>query len=67
MTVMLVGCNGTWSQSKGAATCTGTLVTVDPKELGQSGLTPEDTHELTGQTLVLFAIVFGFLALRKAL
>ena len=59
----LVACDGTWTQSEGSLRCTGTLVEVphDP------GITLEDAKELSDQTLVLFAIVFGYLALRKAL
>ncbi len=59
----LVACDGTWTQSEGSLRCTGTLVEVphDP------GLTSEDANELSGQAIILFAIVFGVLALRKAL
>ncbi|MCY1392148.1 hypothetical protein D3C76_250580 [compost metagenome] len=63
----LVACDGTWTQSSGALSCVGTLVTVDQSELSQSGITPEESSDLTGQAIILFAIVFGFLALRKAL
>ncbi len=59
----LVACDGTWTQSEGSLRCVGTLVEVPH----QPGLTSEDVSELTGQAIILFAIVFGVLALRKAL
>lgn len=59
----LVACDGTWTQSEGSLRCTGTLVEVPH----QPGLTSEQTSELIDQVIVLFAIVFGVLALRKAL
>ncbi len=59
----LVACDGTWTQSEGSLRCVGTLVEVPH----QPGLTSEDASELSGQAIILFAIVFGVLALRKAL
>lgn len=59
----LVACNGTWSQSDGSLRCVGTLVEVPH----QPGLTPEEAKELYDNALVLFALVFGFLVLKKAL
>lgn len=59
----LVACNGNWSQSDGSLRCVGTLVEVPH----QPGITPEEAKDLTDQAIVLFAIVFGLLALRKAL
>ncbi|MNO01894.1 hypothetical protein D3C81_2221620 [compost metagenome] len=63
----LLACDGNWTQASGAISCTGTLITVDSSNLSQSGLTIEDAGDLRGETLVLFAVVFGFLALKKAL
>lgn len=62
----LLACDGSWTQSNGAISCTGTLITVDSANLSHSGLTIEDAGELRGDVLILFAIVFGFLALKKA-
>lgn len=64
----LIACDGTWlSNSDGALTCVGTLVSIDRNEIAPSGITPEDASQLFNNAVVLFAIVFGFLALRKAL
>lgn len=63
----LIACDGTWTQAGGALSCTGTLVAVDSTQLPQSGVTPEERDDLTGEAIVLFAIVFAVLALKKAL
>lgn len=60
-------CNGQWVISGNAPTCSGTLTTVAADQLPGNGMTTEDALELHGQTLVLFAIVFGILAIKKAL
>ncbi len=62
-----ISCNGTWAQSNGAITCSGTLVTVAREELAPAGLSSEDRDQLLDQTIVLFAVIFGILAVRKAL
>lgn len=65
----LLSCvDGNWATSpEGYISCSGTLQIIEPDELGQSGLSPEDIPELTGQALILFAVVFGILAIKKAL
>ncbi|HCE6411664.1 TPA: hypothetical protein NHO45_006223 [Pseudomonas aeruginosa] len=45
----------------------GTLVTVAREELAPAGLSSEDRDQLLDQTIVLFAVIFGILAVRKAL
>lgn len=65
----LLSCvDGNWSASpEGFIACSGTLQIIERDELGHSGLSPEDIPELTGQALILFAVVFGILATKKAL
>ena len=65
----LLSCvDGNWATSPdGYIACTGTLQTIERDELGHFGLTPEDIPVLTGQALILFAVVFGILAMKKAL
>jgi len=47
--------------------CHGTLQSVPASELGSSGLSLEDWAEYRGDVLVLFAMVFGVLAIKKAI
>ena len=65
----LLACvDGNWTaNAEGYIACTGTLQVIERHELGHSGLTPEDIPELTGQALILFSVVFGILAIKKAL
>ena len=64
----LLACDGSWKTSPdGYLSCVGTLTAIERDELGHSGLTPEDIPVLTGQALILFAVVFGILAIKKAL
>lgn len=65
--MFFAACDGAWTQAGGSLSCSGTLVAVDASTLSPPGITAEEGSELTGQALILFAIVFGFLALRKAL
>lgn len=59
----LIACEGTWQQSPdGYLLCAGTLTVVaDP------ALTLDDALQLKDSALMLFVIVFGFLALKKAI
>lgn len=64
----LLACDGSWKTSPdGYLSCVGNLTAIERDELGHSGLTPEDIPVLTGQALILFAVVFGILATKKAL
>ena len=60
-------CDGVWLSAGQTPVCSGTLSTVAQNEISPSGLTAEDYSELRGHALVLFAIVFGALVLKKAL
>lgn len=62
-----VACDGDWLLVNGSLSCTGTLITVAQNEMPQQGLDPEDMGALIDHTMVLFALVFGFLALKKAI
>ncbi|EKN7498907.1 TPA: hypothetical protein ACKR0C_005220 [Pseudomonas aeruginosa] len=62
-----IACDGIWAQSNGAITCVGTLIPVAREELSQSGLSAEDADYLIGQTIVLFAVIFSVIIVRKAL
>jgi hypothetical protein len=64
----LIVCHGPWGTlPDGAITCTGTLQVVTHDSLIPSGMTTEDATELAYASMVLFAIVFALLALKKAL
>jgi len=47
--------------------CVGTIQSVPANELNPSGLSAEDLSEYIGHVMILFAIVFGFLAIKKAI
>ncbi len=59
----LIACDGMWQQSpEGYLLCSGTLT-----EVANPALTLEDAVQLKDSALILFVIVFGFLALKKAI
>lgn len=59
----LIACDGTWHQSpEGYLTCSGTLQVVP-----HSGLTAEDAAQLRDGSIAVLVVVFGFLAIKKAL
>lgn len=61
-------CDGQWSSfADGTTKCSGVLSSVPADELASARLTPEEAAELKNGTIVLFCIVFAFLALKKAL
>lgn len=60
-----VACEGIWSvNADSALVCTGTLTVVP---YSPSGMSTEDAVELGYSAMGLFAVIFGFLALKKAL
>lgn len=64
----LLACDGSWKTSPdGYLSCVGTLTAIERDEIGHSAITIEDTVELTGLAMLLFATVFGVLAAKKAL
>ncbi len=66
-----LACEGAWSVGAGGdPICTGTLVSLTQEEmqaLSGSALTWDQVTELQGEVITLFALVFGFLALKKVL
>jgi len=66
-----LACDGDWLLSPdGSPVCSGSLVAVTRGELqanGGSALTWEQVAELQGEIVILFALVFGFLILKKSL
>ncbi len=66
-----IACDGAWTAgSSGELLCTGTLVSIPGEEmqnLSGSALTWDQVSELQGEAIILFATVFGFLVLKKAL
>jgi len=60
-------CDGVWESVGQTPVCTGTLSTIALAEISPSGLTAEDHAEIREHALMLFAIVFGALVLKKAL
>lgn len=61
-----LACDGDWQLVNNSPSCTGTLVAIAPDEIPTPGMNAEDTSELIGSILVLFALVFGALAVKKA-
>lgn len=66
-----LACDADWLQGAGGSpVCSGQLITVTTEEmrgLSGSALTWDQVSELQGEVLVLFALVFGFLVLKKLL
>jgi len=66
-----LACDGSWSTGPGGEpVCTGTLVSLTQQEMQSlygAALTWADVSELQGEVVTLFALVFGFLVLKKAL
>lgn len=64
-----LACDGSWSVDAGGINCVGTLVTITGEEIAgeivSPALTLEETQSLIDATLILFAVVFGFLVLKK--
>jgi len=58
-----IACSEHWTTTpEGQLRCPGTLT-----ETGNPALTADDYSELKDETIILFAIIFGFLVLKKAL
>jgi hypothetical protein len=66
-----LACEGDWSVGAGGeAICTGSLVSLTEQEMQSlygTALTWDQVAELQGEIIVLFALVFGFLVLKKVL
>ena len=66
-----LACDGSWTVgSVGEAICVGTLQTVTSEEMQTqfgTALSWDEVSELRGDIITLFAIVFGFLVLKKLL
>lgn len=66
-----LACEGDWFVGAGGEpTCSGQLVSLTHEEmqaLNGSALTWDQVSELQGEIITLFALVFGFLVLKKAL
>lgn len=67
-----LACTGNWQVIEGSITCDSSLVTLTSQELAaelktQSAVSLEEVSLLIDASLLLFAIVFGFLVLKKVL
>lgn len=66
-----LACDGSWLVgAAGEIQCTGTLLTLTSEEIREvvsPGLTLEESQALVDASLALFALVFVFLVLRKAI
>jgi hypothetical protein len=66
-----LSCDGTWTVGAGGIDCDGTLVTITSQEIAEElsspALTLEETELLIDATLIVFAMVFGFLVIKKLL
>ena len=63
-----LACDGVWSVVAGAISCDGLLVTITSEEIASEinpALTIEESQALIDATLILFAMVFGFLVIKK--
>lgn len=64
-----LACDGSWSVDAGGINCVGTLITITSEEMADElvspALTLEETEMLIDATIILFAVVFGFLVLKK--
>jgi len=61
-------CDGTWTVGAGGTVaCSGVVSVVSHDQIGQSAMTLDDAKQISGETLLLFAVVFGILAVKKAL
>lgn len=65
-----IACDGSWTAGvSGEVLCTGQLVAITGEEIRAElspGLTPEETQQLVDSAIELFALVFIFLVLKKA-
>ena len=66
-----LACDGVWqATAEGIPVCQGTLTSLTTEEMQSltgSALTWDDVAELQGEAITLFAVVFGFLVLKKLL
>lgn len=62
----ILACDVDWVLSGADPVCPGTLQNTEATQI-PPGISAEDGRELTGHAIELFAIVFGLLALKKAL
>ncbi|CAE6888916.1 conserved protein of unknown function [Pseudomonas marincola] len=66
-----LACEGEWSAgADGNPICSGSLISLTQQEmqaLSGSALTWSEVSELQGEVITLFALVFGFLVLKKVL
>lgn len=63
-----LACDGSWSVVSGSISCDGLLVTITSEEIAAEinpALTIEESQQLIDATLILFALVFGFLVIKK--
>lgn len=66
-----LACDGQWlAGAAGEPVCSGQLLSLTREEmqsLSGSAMSWDDVAELQGEAITLFAIVFGFLVLKKLL
>jgi hypothetical protein len=62
----ILACDVDWTFPAGGPSCPGTLYNIEAPVI-PPGMTTEDAVQLGYQAMILFAIVFGLLALKKAL
>jgi hypothetical protein len=66
-----LACEGEWLVGAGGeAICAGSLISLTREEMQSlygAALDWEQVSELRGEAITLFAVVFGFLVLKKAL
>lgn len=66
-----LACEGQWlAGASGEPVCSGQLLSLTREEmqsLSGSAMSWDDVAELQGEAITLFAIVFGFLVLKKLL
>jgi hypothetical protein len=69
--VNFLACEGDWSVGAGGEPiCSGSLIVLTSEEMQTlygSALSWDQVAELQGEVITLFAVVFGFLVLKKVL
>lgn len=62
----VLACDAEWIISNNSQHCSGDLYSIEATSI-PTGITSEDVQIIQAHTLELFAIVFGFLVLKKVL
>lgn len=64
-----LACDGSWSAlATGSPVCQGQLISITGEDLrGETLITWDDVNQIQWEIVTLFAVVFGFVVLKKVL